>query len=194
MGVKVADTALARVLTEYAWSRRPPLSVGQMAVKAGVSRGSMYAWIGQGVVPEPESLYQVSVRLGIPLSVLYEAAGIPQPEAPRPRRTYGMAARELALSDLAELWDLMIVEVRAAMAEAGHGEAAIQQVVAHIRARQFPERLSLEGNVVAEFAEGTGGAGGGPVARSTAVEAGREEDGEGPKAGDVVKARGKRRG
>jgi hypothetical protein len=156
MAVQVADTPLARLLSEYAWSRRPPLTIGQLAIKAGVSRAAMYNWVGHGVTPTADNLYTVGVRLGIPLQDLYEAAGIPMPEVPRPRRTYGVPGSELLAADRAEMWEQMIVEVQDAMRAYGHGEPAIQQVVAHIRARQFPDRASLqglEGNVVAEFAE-----------------------------------------
>ncbi|HEV2239263.1 MAG TPA: hypothetical protein VGR57_21585, partial [Ktedonobacterales bacterium] len=65
---------------------------------------------------------------------------------------------ELAQADRAELvaavWERMITEVQEAMRASGHAEPAIQQVVAHIRARQYPdapEVARLEGHVVAEF-------------------------------------------
>jgi hypothetical protein len=147
--VQVADTPLARLLAEYAWSQRPPMSIGQMAIKAGLSRATMYSWVGHGVTPMASTLYDVGLRLGIPLADLYAAAGIPMPEVPSPRREYVAGMRE----SRAQLFDRMVENMADALREQGFGEAAIQQVVAHVRARQYPERPSLEGNVLSEFAE-----------------------------------------
>ena len=38
-------TGWAHLLTEYAWSQRPPLTIGQLAIRAGVRKQTVYNWI-----------------------------------------------------------------------------------------------------------------------------------------------------
>lgn len=79
-------TPWAQVLTDFMWNqrspRRPPLNVPQLAVRLGMPRQNVGAWIYRNVVPSFEIMMAVLARLNIPLRTLYDAyatAGLPMP-------------------------------------------------------------------------------------------------------------------
>ena len=141
---------LGRLLLEYMWTRRPfPLSASQLAYKVGASKQAVNAWINGGSMPHPRKLAEISRVTGIPLADLYDAADIPIPEVASPREAPTVSGPTLD-ELVAQEWEKMIADVVAVMRADGMGEPAIQQVVAHIRDRQYGTHR--ERHVLAEFA------------------------------------------
>lgn len=190
MGVsRVADNDFARMLAEYAWSKRPPLTFGQLAQHAGVSRATIYAWVARGITPMPSTLYDVGRRLGIPLSKLYAAAGVPMPEAPQPRREFRPGDEAVEA-----LWEQMLADVREALREQGMTASAIEQVMAHVRVRRHsqvahpPTEAAFGAPVVTEYPPVEDAGGGSSAAQQARLP---EPD---PVARPAASGRGKRRG
>lgn len=75
-------TPFGRVLIDYMWNRRPPMTTHQLAIKLGVPKQSTSNWVVRGVLPPFETIMAVLAKLDIPLSTLYSAykeAGILMP-------------------------------------------------------------------------------------------------------------------
>ena len=72
-----AMTPFAQVLTDYMWNRRPanrpPMTTSILAVKLGIPRQTLNAWIYRGTVPSIEDILLVLARLDLPLRALYDA-------------------------------------------------------------------------------------------------------------------------
>jgi hypothetical protein len=141
-----ATTDFALYLQDYMWSKRPPLTPGQLAYKVGFSPQTISGWLNGGRIPPPAHLAVIAEKLSIPLHDLYVAAGIPIPEPPPAPRDHD----PLPVVDMAAQWERVIADVVAVLRADGVAEPAIQQVVAHIRDRQFG--TDRERHVLAEFA------------------------------------------
>ncbi len=75
-------TPFAKVLVDYMWNRRPPMTTHQLAIKLGVPKQSTSNWVVRNVLPPFETIMAILARLDIPLSTLYAAyksAGILMP-------------------------------------------------------------------------------------------------------------------
>jgi hypothetical protein len=75
-------TPFAKVLVDYMWNRRPPMTTHQLAIKLGVPKQSTSNWVMRNVVPPFETIMAILAKLDIPMSVLYDAyksAGILMP-------------------------------------------------------------------------------------------------------------------
>ena len=68
-----------KLLTDYMWSFKPNLSVGQLAVRTGIPKQTIWGWIREGRTPRPSVLRALSGGTGIPLDALYEACGYDVP-------------------------------------------------------------------------------------------------------------------
>lgn len=68
-------TAIGRVLLEYCWSQRPPLSVRKLARRVGLPAGTIHKWIHGDATPRRASLALVAAKTGIPRSQLDAATG-----------------------------------------------------------------------------------------------------------------------
>jgi hypothetical protein len=70
----VVSTPLGQLILDYCWSQRPPLTVGQLAVRLGYNKQTVYNWTGRGEIPTLTNMARVSERTGIPLDALVRAA------------------------------------------------------------------------------------------------------------------------
>lgn len=133
-------TPFAALLDNWLWQNHT--TAGQLAIKLGLSYNSVWYWLKHGVIPRMDTLVKLAEVTGIPLGAIYESLNIPIPSVAEPQPSLN----EL----LAAEWEKMIADVVAVMRADGVGEPAIQQVVAHIRDRQFGTHR--ERHVLAEFA------------------------------------------
>src|SRR5690242_14868681 len=73
-------TPFARVIRDYVlgkgrWSERLPMSVNRFADQVGLRAATVWKWVHDGVVPEPETLDLIAARTQIPRDLLYAASG-----------------------------------------------------------------------------------------------------------------------
>jgi transcriptional regulator with XRE-family HTH domain len=135
---------LARLLLDYMWSQRPPLTYGQLAVKLGENRSSVYNWVYRNQIPTPQLLALISSRTGIPLYNLYQAADYPIPEPPAQAQPAPQTQPQPpiitgAISE--QVWEALIdrtiASMRALQAQGRFSDDDIHAVVAEIRHQQL---------------------------------------------------------
>lgn len=71
----------ARLIQDYLWSQRPPMTVADLANRMGISSQAIWYWIHQGVTPKTERLNALAHVTGIPIETVYAAAGATLPSA-----------------------------------------------------------------------------------------------------------------
>src|SRR5262249_1851426 len=68
-------TAFAEFLQLWMWEHRPPLRVGQLAIRTGIHAQTIHSWFNNGSIPNPRTLSSLARGTGIPLRRLYEVCG-----------------------------------------------------------------------------------------------------------------------
>lgn len=148
--VERRETPFQLVLRDFMWNQRspsqPPLTVGQLAIRLGVSRVNVSNWITGRVQPDTNRIFTVLAQLGIPLQRFadaYRELGLTVPplleedltdQGPTPRAYTTPAA------PLQDEWQEMIDRTAAAMREQGLDAATIAAVIEHVRDRQANRR------------------------------------------------------
>ena len=146
----------------------PPLTIGQLAIRLGISRMTLQTWIYRGVVPSVDVAMQIFAQLHIPLERAlhaYETANLPVPPLTETetqtrqhpgRRAHAGAHTggedEDASAPDADPWTAMIAQTQADLRAAGMDEHTIGAVIDRIRATQMGSR-PLAAHIAAEHAE-----------------------------------------
>lgn len=146
-------TPFARVLLDYMWSQRPPLSAGQLAVKLGnISRQTVHNWLYLNNVPSIGNALDALDRLGIPLERLLQAyeeeaaaAVAPDQTGTQTTTTTTVPATATATTTSTrrehqqpplDVWVATIERTERAMRELGMDEQTIAAVITRIQEQQ----------------------------------------------------------
>jgi hypothetical protein len=144
----------AQLLFDWMWSQRPPLSIGQLATRLGLSKQTVYNWTGRDELPSSTAIPLISERLGIPVDALlnaarqtedarYRARGQLIPTAPAPKQVRPQPATP------PDPWQDMIDRVEQDPRFDAATRAAMIQHIREVRAGYDP----MARHIAAEFAE-----------------------------------------
>jgi transcriptional regulator with XRE-family HTH domain len=69
-------TPFARMLQEWGWAQRPPITArSDLANEFGVRKGTLNGWFIHGYRPRAAQLYAIARRMGKPAEEIFSAAG-----------------------------------------------------------------------------------------------------------------------
>lgn len=100
---KPADqlTPFARLVRdEYMWKQIPPMTVPQLADKAGISKQAIWGWFQHGSLPRRVTIVQLAERTGLDVDELLRAAGMPDTSVDEAERRALMRAYRAAMKRL----------------------------------------------------------------------------------------------
>lgn len=69
-------TPFGRLLQEWMWAQKPPLTISDLAARTGIHRQTIWQWLQKGTLPNIDSLPPLSAGTGLPIEELAEAAGL----------------------------------------------------------------------------------------------------------------------
>lgn len=88
----IEETPFLKLLADYMYSQRPPLTAAQLAYKTRIPSTTIIGWFREGRVPQPRTLQRIAAGTTIPLADLFTACGYPlppaQPAVPTPEDSF----------------------------------------------------------------------------------------------------------